>query len=165
MVLVIMGVSGCGKTTVGEILAKDLGLPFFDADDFHPQRNVEKMKSGRPLNDDDRYPWLTILSENILKWNKKKGAVLACSALKKTYREILQPVSHSDLLFVYLKGTKEIILDRLNKRTGHYMPPELLDSQFAALEEPEKAITVSIDQSPNKIVEQIKTELFESKLL
>jgi len=165
MVIILMGVSGCGKTTVGEILAKDLGLPFFDADDFHPQRNVEKMQSGHPLNDDDRYPWLTILAENIVKWNKKRGAVLACSALKKTYREILQPHSHSEVHFVYLKGTKEIILNRLNNRTGHYMPPELLDSQFAALEEPENAITVSIDQSPDKIVEQIKTELFEKNLL
>lgn len=160
-----MGVSGCGKTTTGKILSKNIDKPFYDADDFHPQRNVEKMKSGQPLNDEDRYPWLTILSEHISKWNKKNGAILACSALKKSYREILKPHPQSDIIFIYLKGSKEIISERLNKRSGHYMPPDLLDSQFADLEEPEKAITVSIDQSPAEVVDEIMKKLFELKLI
>lgn len=150
-----MGVSGCGKTTVGTLLSQNTGLPFFDADDFHPPENVEKMKSGQPLNDEDRQPWLEILSVQIEKWNRNRGAILACSALKETYRQLLISIS-KDVQFVYLKGDKDTILKRMKARDGHYMPPELLDSQFEALEEPgDKAIQISIDQSPEMIVRDI----------
>jgi len=160
MVIILMGVSGCGKTTVGLKLAEKLNLPFFDADDFHPDENVKKMESGIPLNDDDRAPWLEELSRQIKKWNKKKGAVLACSALKKKYRELLKANSGpNEVLFVYLKGSKELILNRLKKRSGHYMPPDLLDSQFADLEEPEDALFIPIYNSPEKISDRIIANL------
>ena len=158
MVIILMGVSGCGKTTVGKRLSQKVGLPFYDADDFHPPENVEKMKSGQPLNDDDRQPWLEILSDRISEWNRSGGAILACSALKRSYRTILQSKS-KDVQFVYLKGDRDLILDRMKKRIGHYMPPKLLDSQFNALEEPENAITVSSEPSPEEVVERIVSRL------
>lgn len=154
MVVIIMGVSGCGKTTVGKLLAINLDLPFYDADDFHPPKNVKKMSSGEPLNDLDRKPWLEILSNEIEEWNSNKGAILACSALKKSYRDILISKS-DDVQFVYLKGDRDKILKRMRARKDHYMPPELLDSQFITLEEPDSAITVTIDKSPTMIVSEI----------
>jgi carbohydrate kinase (thermoresistant glucokinase family) len=160
MVIILMGVSGCGKTTVGELLAQDLNLPFYDADDFHPETNVKKMESGIPLNDDDRKPWLKELARQIKIWNENNGAVLACSALKENYRQMLRADSNqNEVQIVYLKGSKKLIADRLNQRSGHYMPPELLDSQFADLEEPENALTVSIDNSPEKITQKIMDHL------
>ena len=160
MVIILMGVSGCGKTTVGELLAKKLSLPFFDADDFHPVENVKKMQSGMPLNDDDRKPWLDELARQIKKWNRNDGAVLACSALKEKYRQILRGNSNrEDVQIVYLKGTKDLIAERLKQRSGHYMPPELLDSQFAELEEPDRAITVSINNNPENIAQKIINHL------
>ena len=154
-----MGVSGCGKTTVGKRLADKLDLPFYDADDFHPFENVEKMKSGEPLTDSDRHPWLASLSWEIEQWNQLDGAVLACSALKKRYRSILNPGKSDQVHFVYLKGSEELIFNRMQQREGHYMPSELLRSQFEALEEPEIAIIVSIEMSPEEIVERIVNEL------
>jgi carbohydrate kinase (thermoresistant glucokinase family) len=155
MVIIVMGVSGCGKTTVGNLLAERLALPFYDADDFHPVENVEKMQSGEPLNDADRHPWLAALSWEIEKWNQTDGAVLACSALKKTYRDILNPDKSDQVRFVFLKGSQKLILNRLKNREGHYMPPELLQSQLDALEEPENALDVSIEKSPDEIVDMI----------
>ena len=154
-----MGVSGCGKTTIGKKLADKLGLPFYDADEFHPVENIEKMKSGEALTDADRHPWLAILSWEIEKWNQADGAVLACSALKKTYRSILNTGDSNQVKFVFLKGSEKLILSRMQERDGHYMPPELLKSQFEALEEPEDAITVTIEKSPDDIVERIAKEL------
>ena len=154
MVWIVMGVSGSGKTTVGKQLAARLKLPFHDADDFHPPSNVEKMSSGQPLNDEDRKPWLLTLANNIQDWNSKKGAVLACSSLKQSYRDLLKSKS-SDVHFIYLKGSKKVIINRMKKREGHYMPPELLDSQFEALEDPAKAVVVPIHQSPKEIVNEI----------
>lgn len=155
MVFIVMGVSGCGKTTVGKLLAEKINLPFFDADNFHPSENVTKMSSGEPLNDNDRKPWLEILAEKIEKWNRSDGAVLACSALKESYRKLLISKS-TDVQFVYLNGAKDIILQRMKNREGHYMPPDLLDSQFEALEEPGyEAIHISIKQSPEEIVGRI----------
>lgn len=159
MVYVLMGVSGCGKTTVGKKLAGDLNLPFYDADDFHPEDNVNKMESGVPLNDDDRYPWLEILSENIAKWNRSKGAVLACSALKKSYRDHLRKGNQDRVTFIYLKGARELIYHRLKNREEHYMPSSLLDSQFETLEEPEHAITISVDSDPENIIIEIMNHL------
>lgn len=160
MVVIIMGVSGCGKTTVGQLLAERLNLPYFDADDFHPESNVNKMESGIPLNDEDRWPWLENLNRSIREWNQDSGAVLACSALKKSYRDVLRRDTGKDgVTFVFLKGSKALISERLENRSGHYMPPELLDSQFEALEEPQHAITVSIKPKPAQIVDRILQEL------
>jgi len=154
MVWIVMGVSGSGKSTVGKMLAERLGLPFYDADDFHPPSNVEKMSSGQPLNDADRKPWLLALANHVRDWNNTNGAVLACSALKKSYRDLLKSKS-PDVHFIYLKGSRRLILQRMKNRSNHYMPPELLDSQLDTLEEPAKAIIVPIDQSPEAIANQI----------
>lgn len=138
-----MGVCGCGKTTVGEALASELGWPFLDADDFHPPANVAKMAAGQPLDDADRWPWLDRIAEELRGILARGGhAVLACSALKERYRERLQRAG--DVRIVYLKGDRETIAARLAARTHKYMPPTLLPSQFAALEEPARALAVDI---------------------
>lgn len=153
---VVMGVSGCGKTTVGQALAARLGCPFYDGDDFHPPANVAKMASGVPLNDGDRAPWLARLA-GLLKQHEAKGetAVLACSALKQLYREQLR-VS-PEVQFVYLAGSFDLIWQRMSQRANHYMKADMLRSQFAALEPPAAAevIHVAIDQAIDAIVEQI----------
>lgn len=155
MILILMGVSGCGKTAIGTLLSKKFNLPFFDGDDFHPAKNIQKMKSGKPLTDHDRTPWLEQLAEKIEQLNKQNGGIIACSALKNSYRKILHRNTETDVRFIYLKGTKELIAKRLASRDQHFMPEELLDSQFNTLEEPEGAIMVSIDQSPLDIVDEI----------
>lgn len=153
---VVMGVSGCGKTTVGQALAARLGCPFYDGDDFHPPANVAKMASGVPLNDGDRAPWLARLA-GLLKQHEAKGetAVLACSALKQLYREQLR-VS-PEVQFVYLAGSFDLIWQRMSQRANHYMKADMLRSQFAALEPPAAAevIHVAIDQAIDAIVDQI----------
>ncbi|MCB0322351.1 MAG: gluconokinase [Bdellovibrionales bacterium] len=161
MVIVLMGVTGCGKTTVGKILAQELNWHFYDADDFHPEENVEKMRKGIPLNDEDRLPWLEALRNLINQAHQEEfNAILACSALKENYREML---SHElkPVKFIYLRGPEELIQDRLNARQGHYMNPKLLPSQFAALEEPspDKAIHIDIAPSPQQIADSIRSEL------
>ncbi len=150
-----MGVSGCGKTTVGRMLAERLSMKFYDADDFHPQGNITKIKNGIPLEDDDRSPWLLKLAQHISQWNRNKGAVLACSALKEKYRQILSWGGEEEVAFIYLKGNKDIILERMRKRGGHFFPVELLDSQFNALEAPHDAITVRINKTPKEICVEI----------
>lgn len=161
-VLVVMGVSGSGKSTSGLMLAHRLNWEFEDGDWFHPQANVEKMHSGIPLTDEDRRPWL----EAIAAWIDETRAggrhgVVACSALKRAYRAILVG-GRPDVRVVYLKGARDLIARRMAARSGHFMPPTLLDSQFATLEEPgpdECPIVVSIDARPREIVEAILTEL------
>lgn len=149
-----MGVSGSGKSTIGRQLAQRLGWEFRDADDDHPAANVAKMKAGTPLTDIDRAPWLAILAERIASARvNDKPLVLACSALKQRYREQLAGGS-SGVRFVYLKGEKAQIAERMARR-NHFMPPALLDSQFAALEEPADAIEVSIMDTPEEIVTQV----------
>lgn len=150
MVIIVMGVSGCGKTTIGRLLAERLSLPFYDADDFHPPENVAKMNAVHPLDDNDR---------KIGEWNRSDGAVLACSALKQSYRDILTDHGRADVLFAHLKGSKSLILSRMEKRDGHYMPPALLDSQFDDLEEPVDTLTFSIEHSPEDIVTKITEQL------
>ena len=161
VVAIIFGVSGAGKTTVGKLLARELGWKFYEADDFHPQSNIEKMKSGHPLNDQDRQPWLTSLRELIERClDAGENAVLACSALKRKYRSQLRVNDH--VKFVFLRGDKSRVAKQLEKRRGHFMNPKLLDSQFADLEEPEAdegVITVEIGRSPPELIEEIKDEL------
>jgi len=143
MILVLMGVCGCGKTTVGEALAAALGWPFFDADDFHPPANVAKMASGHPLDDADRWPWLDRIADEMRHILARSGhAVLACSALKEAYRVRLKRAG--DVRIVYLKGDEATIAARLAARQHKYMPASLLASQFAALEEPTDALVVDI---------------------
>jgi len=153
MVYIVMGVSGCGKSTVGENLAKSLGLPFYDGDAYHPKANIDKMASGQPLNDEDRQPWLVELALHAKKWNAEGGAVLACSALKEKYRQTLS--AFGEVKFVYLKGSRELILKRMRERE-HFMKPEMLDSQFATLEEPKDAIELNISDSPDEMVKKFK---------
>jgi len=155
MVIVLMGVSGVGKTEVGTKLAEALGGRFAEGDDYHPPANVAKMESGVPLDDADRQPWLEAMSREIGRWlDAGATVVLACSALKARYREILQ-AGRQGVRFVYLRGSRDLIASRLEQRRGHYMPPSLLDSQFAALEEPDCAIRVGVDQTPEAIVVEI----------
>jgi gluconokinase len=153
--IVLMGVSGCGKTSVGERLSQILGWPFFDGDDFHPTGNVAKMSQGIPLNDDDRAPWLAILHDLIADHLQAgKSMILACSALKQKYRDQLEE-GNPEVLMIYLKGDFNLIFERMSTREDHYMKAEMLRSQFEALEEPADAITVNIDKNLEEIVEEI----------
>ena len=155
MSIVVMGVSGSGKTTIGKLLAARLGRAFLDGDDFHPRANVEKMAAATALTDEDRRPWLALLNEKL---RQDRKAVLACSALKQSYRGILSE-GLSDCRFVHLRGSIELIRSRLEKRRHRYMPASLLESQFAALERPAQAIRVDIDQTPQRCVEEIVAAL------
>lgn len=158
MIVVVMGVCGCGKTTVGEALAAALGWPFFDADDFHPAANVAKMAAGVPLTDDDRWPWLDRLAAEMGNIGRDGGnAVLACSALREAYRERLARAGA--VVFVHLRGDRATIAARLASRQHAYMPPALLDSQFAALEPPVGAIDVDVAAPVNEQVEFIRQRL------
>jgi len=158
MILIVMGVVGAGKSTVGKLLASQLGWDFADADDFHPTSNVKKIHSGIPLDDNDREPWLEQLRQAIVEWNYgKKSVVLACSALKRSYRSQLQ-VS-PEVRFVYLKGSADLIATRLRLRHGHFAGESILSSQLADLEEPEDAITVDIHDNPEHIVTEIRQAL------
>jgi gluconokinase len=153
-----MGVVGVGKTTVGSLLARQLGWEFVDADSFHSSANVEKIRLGIPLNDADRAPWLKAIRQAMDHWiAKKQDVVLACSALKKTYREELD--GGADVKVVYLRGTYDIIHGRLGLRQGHFATGELLASQFAILEEPQEGISVDVDQSPADMVKEIRGRL------
>ena len=156
-VYIIMGVSGCGKSTVGELLAKRLNIPFFDADDFHPEVNINKMSAGIPLNDDDRLPWLETLSASIKEWGDNKGAVLACSALKASYRTILRS-QYANVTLVFLNASEEMIRNRFAQRSDHFMPDSLITSQFDALEVPNKALHVNADLPLSEIINQITAE-------
>jgi len=158
MVVILMGVTGSGKTTVGKLLSKDLGWRYFDADDFHPPANVEKMRSGVPLDDADRAPWLESLRKLIRNClNQSENAVLACSALKESYRGFL--LIDENVRLIYLKGDYALIQERLSKRSGHYMDPKLLDSQFDTLEEPEGDVEIDVSLSPDEIVKIIRSHL------
>ncbi len=154
----MIGVSGCGKTTIAQKLSASIGLPYYDADDFHPQANIEKMSSGKALDDDDRASWLKTLSINLQQWEKEGGAILACSALKEKYRKVLAQ-DLDDCHWIFLNGSYELILERMNKRKGHYMSGEMLKSQFEALEVPTYGISIDIQKSPEEIIEIIKSSL------
>lgn len=150
-----MGVSGSGKTTIGSLLAKELNIKFYDADDFHSESNKEKMSKGIALTDKDRASWLSAL-QNLMQ-TEKASFVLACSALKETYRDILN--IHEQVKFVYLKGSFEQIEQRLSERENHYMPVTLLQSQFDALEEPKDVLTIDISNTPETIIQIIRKGL------
>jgi len=159
MIIILMGVSGSGKTTIGARLAQALGCPFYDADQFHPPANVAKMQQGLPLTDEDRWPWLQALRVHIETCiHQGVSAVLACSALKQTYREHLV-IDEAEVKLVYLKGDYDLIQERLAQRRGHFMPPGLLASQFATLEEPKQGIVVDIVHPPETIVALIREQL------
>ncbi len=155
MVILIMGVSGSGKTTVGRMVARVLKVPFVDADDLHPRKNVTKMKQGVPLTDADRSPWLKRVAAEIGRLAEEGGGVVACSALKEDYRGMLMGDRSSQVNLVYLKGERKRLLKRLSERRNHFMPPELLDSQLETLEEPDSALTLSIERSPEVLCEKI----------
>jgi gluconokinase len=161
VVLIIFGVSGAGKTTVGELLARELGWDFYEADDFHSPANIEKMRRGVPLTDDDRWPWLENLRELIKRCVAEgENAVLACSALKRVYRKHLR-VS-AEVKFVFLRGDYAVIAKQLQRRRVHFMNPELLRSQFADLEEPgldEETLTIELGRTPQELVKEIETKL------
>lgn len=153
--IIVMGVSGCGKSTVGEGLAQELGLPFMEGDKLHPASNVEKMTAGTPLTDDDRWPWLDLVGAELRRGNDAGGIVISCSALKKIYRDRLRNACGGPLAFVYLEGSEELLTERMGARTGHFMPLSLLQTQLATLEVPTgepDVVTVSIDDAPEVIV-------------
>ena len=150
---IIMGVSGCGKSTIAEGIARSVNGTYLDGDDFHPPSNIEKMSNGIPLTDEDRFPWLKIVAHELS--NPKGPVVIACSALKRVYRDIIQKHSQEPVLFVYLDGSIELISARMAARPDHFMPTSLLESQFATLERPasdELTISVDIDQTPDRII-------------
>jgi gluconokinase len=165
MVLVVSGVSGIGKTTVGRLLAKRLGYSFAEGDDYHPAANVEKMRSGHPLDDADRVPWLEALSAQIERWLAEGvDAVLACSALKRAHRRVLAGEDR-DVCFVHLSAELEVVRRRIEARSFHFMPADLLDSQFEALEVPgrdERAVVVPATGTPAEIVDRIVARLAEA---
>lgn len=160
--IVVMGVAGSGKTTIGEKLAEQLGWAYEDGDRFHPKANVEKMSAGQPLTDEDRWPWLQAIADEIDQVCKRGGhVVISCSALKRPYRDVLVH-GRGDVRIVYLDGTQDLIARRLAARKGHFMPPTLLESQFKTLQPPgpdENPVTVSIDAPVEEIVDDIMRKL------
>ena len=157
-IVIVMGVSGSGKSTVGISLASRLGIPFADGDDFHPEANIAKMAAGQPLNDKDRQGWLERLSIFIRR-SDQTGVVLACSALKEKYRILLREDVEKKMIWVYLKGSYKEILERMQARSDHFMPSALLKSQFDTLEEPDYALKVSISKPPEEIVAEIMEKI------
>lgn len=159
---IVMGVSGSGKTTVAMALADAFDGVYLDADDFHPPANKKKMSSGIPLDDADRWPWLKILNRELARHAREHSGnplFLACSALKRSYREYLAQ-GLSGLRFVYLKGSRELIAERMGRRAGHFMPASLIDSQFAALEEPDEAIVLDIERTVSEMVDGFRRDAF-----
>ena len=165
--IVVFGVCGCGKSTVGKLLAVQLQSPFLEGDEFHPSENIQKMTANSPLSDEDRAPWLARLGQELGASARKNGnAVAACSALKKKYRDQLIEAAQMPITFVYLKGSQELIAGRMAKRPDHFMPTKLLESQFASLETPtpdEQAIILSIDKNPEEIVKAAFTKLRKNR--
>lgn len=163
--VIVMGVSGSGKSSVGILLAKKLGLPYVEGDELHPKSNVEKMSKGTPLTDEDRWPWLDIIGERLAE-GASSGIVITCSALKLIYRDRLRKAAGGKLAFVFLDGSKELLTDRMGHRTGHFMPLSLLETQLATLERPDKevgVVTVDIDATPEAIAETAAAELAKLK--
>lgn len=160
-VIFIMGVSGVGKSTIGNLLSEQYAISYFDGDDFHPEENVKKMSEGQSLNDGDRYDWLLTLNQLAKDQLKSNSCIIACSALKEKYRDLLSQGIETNVKWVLLEGTFDQVLDRLKNREGHYMPNSLLESQFETLENPIEALKINIGLKPKEIVEVIKKEIFK----
>ncbi|MFN2432571.1 MAG: gluconokinase [Gemmatimonadota bacterium] len=159
VVVVVMGVSGAGKTTVGVRLARELGWPFYEGDEFHPAENVDKMTRRQALTDDDRRPWLEALHDLIARLlESRRPAVLACSALRRSYRERLRQ-GNDGVRFVYLRVDRALAESRVGRRRGHFMPPDLVDSQFRALEEPAGVLVLDAARPPEALVQDVVREL------
>jgi len=155
MVIVLMGVCGCGKTTVGKAMSDQLGWPFYDADEFHSAANVAKMEAGQPLTDEDRLPWLQDMANSIDRWTQQRqDAILACSALKSSYRQMLRE-GQPEIQFVFLTGDQALLEQRMANRKDHYMPAQLLESQLETLEEPVDALVMDFDQPADQIARAI----------
>jgi carbohydrate kinase (thermoresistant glucokinase family) len=161
VLVVMMGVAGVGKTTIGRLVAEALGLPFHDADDFHSEANKRKMAAGIPLTERDRAPWLAELASRIRGWQAEGGAVLGCSALRKRHRGILRDAAAGDAVFVFLQARPEVLRLRLATRRGHYMPASLLDSQLAALEPPgpDEALSIRTEGKPHRTAAAVVAEI------
>jgi gluconokinase len=161
---IVMGVSGCGKTSVGEGLSQSTGTRFIDGDALHPKANVDKMSAGNPLTDEDRWPWLEAIGREFA--NSPEPLIIGCSALKRSYRDRIRHHAGAKVTFIYLTGTREIISKRMQARKDHFMPPTLLDSQFAALEPPatdENSISIDIDQPLEAIIARAAHHLSQSR--
>ena len=162
MIVILMGVSGVGKTTIGQVLSDKLGWPLFDADEFHSPASIEKMRNGIPLQDADRWPWLDRMNAMLVeKEGRGESVLLACSALKQVYRDRLAKGT-ADLRWIYLKGSFDLIRERLEARKGHYMKAGLLESQFATLEEPGNALDIDTADTPDAIADAILHQLHAS---
>jgi len=154
MIFIIMGVSGSGKSTVGKSVSKELGWKFYEGDEYHPVENVQKMKNGIPLNDEDRLPWLHSLRKIIVDTiEEQENIIISCSALKESYRNILKV--NKQVEFIYLKGNFDLIRERMEKRTDHFFKPELLKSQFETLEEPQEAIEIDISVPAGSTIKDV----------
>lgn len=159
-VFIITGVSGCGKTTVGEALSKELGASFYDGDQFHPASNIAKMSAGIPLTDEDRVPFLKSINSFVSEKLPTETIVIACSALKEKYRDILsEGINPAQLVWIHLQGSYDTIYQRMTKREGHFMGAAMLRSQFETYEAPTKGIIVNIDQSLGQMIDQVKSEV------
>jgi gluconokinase len=165
MIVVLMGVSGSGKTTIGKLLAERMGWTFADADDYFSQSYKDKMAAGHPLTDEDRAPWLWDLNGLLRRWDEEKtNGVLACSALKEKYHEVLEDrVPSTHIMFIFLDGSKELIAKRLAVRKHEYMNPKLLESQLATLERPDDAFRIVNDRAPGEIVDQIQAYILRAQ--
>lgn len=158
MIIVLIGVTGSGKSTVGRLLARQLGWKFYEGDDLHPAANLQKMRRGLPLTDEDRKPWLKAIQNAIrAAIENRENGVIACSALKESYRNMLQV--KGEVIFIYLKANSPLIQQRLKKRTGHFMNPVLIQSQFDTLEEPNQAVQIDAGLTPAEIVQLIRHQL------
>lgn len=155
IVIFIMGVSGCGKSTIGKLLSEQLKIPFFEGDDYHPQSNIDKMSQGIPLHDADRKEWLIKLNELALEQVEKNSCIIACSALKASYRERLSAHLQNQVQWVHLIGSFRQIFERSNQREGHFMSSDLLQSQFDTLEIPKNALHIDVGFTPQEIVRKI----------
>lgn len=161
MIVLLMGVSGSGKTTVGKVLSHRIGWPFYDSDDFHPLANIEKLRSGIPLTDEDRLPWLEKIHEKMLELDEAgQSGIFGCSALKNSYRELLS-AGIKNFFIVHLLGDKELIRTRVTTRQGHFMSPSLIDNQFNTLERPSDALELDVQKSAEEIADIIESALLE----